>query len=79
MEIHESGEANHYTIIDGNNWVMSIQFNGEKTIQEQRGILKEMVKSKEMLDVLKKVKEWWDSDDIMNDHLPIEEVEKLIK
>lgn len=32
----------------------------------------------EMLEMLERVKKWWHSEDIMNDHLPIEEIEQLI-
>lgn len=41
--------------------------------------LPEILKQRnEMVQVLKEIKEWWDSDDIMNDHLPIEKVTELI-
>lgn len=36
-------------------------------------------KAPEMLQMLKRVKDWYDSDDIINDHLPIEEIKQLIK
>lgn len=52
LSIHESGEANHYTILDGKDWVMTIQYNGEKPIPDQRLMLGQMIKAPEMLNAL---------------------------
>ena len=49
----ESGDANHYMVVSENKWVMSIQINGELTVEKQREILKELTAAPELLESLK--------------------------
>lgn len=35
-------------------------------------------RNEELVEMLERVKQWWDSEDIINDHLPIEEIQQLI-
>jgi hypothetical protein len=43
IEIKESGEANQYTLIKGNKWLMHIKYNGEFTVKQQKEDLQKFV------------------------------------
>lgn len=41
-QVHAQGAPNQYAILDGKDWVASVQLNGAMTVQQQETLIKKM-------------------------------------
>lgn len=55
----ETGEANHYMVVSENRWIMSIQINGELTVEKQLEVMKKVTAANQLLEALINLHNKW--------------------